>query len=275
MEKTFAFIGAGNMGGALIRAVCRSVGCENVFVFSRTAEKVRALSEETGCIQAVDAVEAAAKGHFVMLCVKPKDIAPVLRGIFPALEEAVKAGKSKTIVSIAGGISIAAISAVLAEGGFDFPVVRVMPNTPVQVSKGLMVMSALPQAPEQELDALESALLGGGVVERISESLIDAATPVFGCSPAYTYMFIEALADGGVMAGLPRAQAQRFAAQAVLGSAAMVLETGLHPGQLKDAVCSPGGSTIVGVEELEKSGFRAAVAAAVVEAYKKTKEIGK
>ena len=150
-----------------------------------------------------------------------------------------------------------------------------MPNTPVQVAKGLMVMSALPQAPEQELDALESALLGGGVVERISESLIDAATPVFGCSPAYTYMFIEALADGGVMAGLPRAQAQRFAAQAVLGSAAMVLETGLHPGQLKDAVCSPGGSTIVGVEELEKSGFRAAVAAAVVEAYKKTKEIGK
>ncbi len=275
MENRFAFIGAGNMGGAMVRAACKGVGGENVFVFNRTADKVKELSKTTGCIFAESAHQAVQNGHFIMLCVKPKDIAAVLRGLFPALEEAVKAGKPKTIVSIAGGITIAAISDVLAEGGFDFPVIRLMPNTPVQVSKGLMVLSCLPTVPEQELQALEKAFEPGGTVERMDEAMIDAATPIFGCSPAYVYMFIEALADGGVKAGVPRATAQRFAAQAVLGSATMVLETGMHPGQLKDAVCSPGGSTIVGVEELEKSGFRAAVASAVYEAYIKTLQMGK
>ena len=128
---------------------------------------------------------------------------------------------------------------------------------------------------EEDVALLLEALAPGGLVSIIDESHIDAATPVFSCSPAYTYMFIEALADGGVMAGLPRDKAQKFAAQAVLGAATMVLETGKHPGELKDAVCSPGGSTIVGVEELEKSGFRAAAAAAVYEAYKKTTTLGK
>lgn len=109
----------------------------------------------------------------------------------------------------------------------------------------------------------------------IDEGYIDPATPVFSSSPAYIYMFIEALADGGVMAGLPRDKAQQFAAQALVGAATMVLETGKHPGQLKDEVCSPGGSTIVGVEALERGGFRHAVAMAVYEAYQKTRQLGK
>ena len=122
---------------------------------------------------------------------------------------------------------------------------------------------------------LEAILADAGRVERISEGLMDQYTAVAGCGPAYVYQFIEALADGGVMAGLPRAQAQIYAAQTVLGAAAMVLETGKHPGQLKDEVCSPGGSTIVGVAALEENGFRSAAIQAVMAAFAKNKELGK
>ncbi|MEG0035045.1 MAG: pyrroline-5-carboxylate reductase [Oscillospiraceae bacterium] len=274
-KNTFSFIGAGNMGGAVAEAVCRSGDPQNVILFDRDTAKAGALAEKAGCRAASSSAEAIKASHFVFLCVKPNVLAAALREILPLLSECEKAGDAKCIVSIAAGITTQTISAILAEGALNLPVIRLLPNTPVLVGKGLTLMAPTAGTSEEDIEALKLALAPGGMVSQIEEYMIDCATPVYSCSPAYVFMFIEALADGGVMAGVPRDKAQLFAAQAVLGSAAMVLETGKHPGELKDAVCSPGGSTIVGVEQLEKSGFRAAVASAVYEAYKKTTELGK
>lgn len=268
MEYKFAFIGAGNMGGSIIRSVCKAVSPHNVIIFEPDQEKAKALSDETGCLSAVTADEAAMNAHFVFLCVKPDALAEVLRGVTSALE-------GKTVVSIAAGVEISKIKSILGENDLDLPVIRLMPNTPVAVGKGMILMACSNDVPEEDAKALEAALSMGGLVALTAEKYIDAATPVFSCSPAYVYMFIEALADGGVMAGVPRDMAQQYAAQAVLGAAAMVQESGKHPGELKDAVCSPGGSTIVGVEALEKAGFRGTVASAVYEAYIKTTKLGK
>ncbi|MGI5978930.1 MAG: pyrroline-5-carboxylate reductase [Oscillospiraceae bacterium] len=269
MENTFVFIGAGNMGGALVEAVCRAVEPKNVAIYDRDAAKLAALAEKTGCTAATDELKAVEAAHYVFLCVKPKIEKLAIAEIAPALKG------EKVIVSIAAGTPIESVKEMLAENGVELPVVRLMPNTPVAVGKGLILMARDETVSDADVQALCAALAPGGMVEPVSESLIDAATPVFSCSPAYVYMFIEALADGGVMNGVPREQAQRFAAQAVLGSAEMVLKTGKHPGELKDAVCSPGGSTIVGVETLERGGFRGSVASAVYNAYVKTVQLGK
>ncbi len=268
MTNTFAFIGAGNMGGAIIKAVCKAIGPGSVTIFDFSEEKVRALSAETGCSAAQSAGQAVEGAQFVFMCVKPQVFESALSGIADKLTD-------KVVVSIAAGVEIGKIKQILAAGGCDAPVIRLMPNTPVAVGKGMILMAKSEDVSENDALVLEKALSEGGLVCRTEEKLIDAATPVFSCSPAYVYMFIEALADGGVMAGVPRDKAQLFAAQAVCGAATMVLESGKHPGQLKDEVCSPGGSTIVGVEALENKGFRGAVAQAVYEAYKKTAELGK
>lgn len=275
MKNTFAFIGAGNMGGAIIEAVCRATDPKNILVYDRDIEKAGELSAKTGCRVVSSAEEAVENAHFVFLCVKPNILADVLRGLSPVLKATSEKGDGKVIVSIAAGVSRNSIKENLAVAGLKLPVIRLMPNTPVAVGKGMILVSPEKDVSEEDVSLLLSALAPGGLTSLIDESYIDAATPVFSCSPAYVYMFIEALADGGVMNGVPRDKAQKFAAQAVLGAAAMVLETGKHPGELKDAVCSPGGSTIVGVEELEKGGFRAAVSSAVYEAYKKTATLGK
>jgi len=263
------------MGGAIIEAVCRGTEPQNVVIFDASAEKMRELAEKTGCGTAKSAGEAIRDAAFVFLCVKPNVLPDVLRALLPVLKEGLERNDKKIIVSIAAGVTLSAIETIIGEDGFSLPVVRLMPNTPVAVGKGLILMAPSALASEEEVSALRGALSQGGMVSVVDEAYIDPATPVHSCSPAYVYMFIEALADGGVMSGLPRDKAQKFAAQAVLGAAAMVLETGKHPGELKDAVCSPGGSTIVGVEELEKNGFRGAVASAVYEAYKKTARLGK
>lgn len=271
MNNTFAFIGAGNMGGAIIEAVCGGGAPDSVIIYDRDTAKAAALSEKTGCRVAGSAEAAAESAQFVFLCVKPNVLYETLKSLCPAMQ----ANGDKVIVSIAAGVTKASIRAVLESAGLDFPVVRLMPNTPVAVGKGLILVSPDGELAEKDLAVLLEALSYGGRTSVIDEAYIDAATPVFSCSPAYVYMFIEALADGGVMAGLPRDKAQEYAAQAVLGSAAMVLETGRHPGALKDAVCSPGGSTIVGVEALEKGAFRGTVASAVYEAFRKTTQLGK
>jgi len=275
MKNAFAFIGAGNMGGAIIQAVCRATDPKNIYVYDRDTAKADELSAKTGCQVVSSAEEAVENAHFVFLCVKPNTLADVLRGLSSVLKATSEKGDGKVIVSIAAGVSRNSIKENLAVAGLKLPVIRLMPNTPVAVGKGMILVSPEKDVSEEDVSLLLSALAPGGLTSLIDESYIDAATPVFSCSPAYVYMFIEALADGGVMNGVPRDKAQKFAAQAVLGAAAMVLETGKHPGELKDAVCSPGGSTIVGVEELEKGGFRAAVASAVYEAYKKTATLGK
>lgn len=275
MENSFGFIGAGNMGGAVARAVCSGLGAEKVLIFDPDANKSGKLSAETGCRVAESAGALALSADYIVLCVKPDLAAGVLRDLAPELCALSESGAHRVIVSIAAGISIADIARVLKEKDLMLPIIRLMPNTPLFVGRGMTVMACCPGVTDEERALVVKALSAGGEVLPIEEKLIDAATPVFSGSPAFVYMFIDALADGAVLAGLPRETALRLGAQAVLGAAAMVLETGKHPGQLKDEVCSPGGSTIVGVEELEKGGFRAAVASAVYEAYKKTAQLGK
>ena len=175
------------------------------------------------------------------------------------------------LVTMAAGLTISAIQEL---SGGAFPVIRIMPNTPAMVGAGMIQYCSDDVEPEKMAEWL-TAMAPAGRLDAVPESLIDAASAVSGCGPAWAYQFIEALADGGVAAGLPRAKAQEYAAQMLLGSARMVLETGKHPGELKDAVCSPGGSTIQGVRLLEERAFRGAVTDAVLAAYEKTKDLGK
>lgn len=265
MTETIAFIGAGNMGGAIAQAVCRAVLPEQIVVYNPTRAKSEALAARTGCTVADSAGAAARACRYLVLGVKPQIFDDVLRGLLPALRERAAHGDAPVLVSIAAGVELARIESLLAEAGLTLPVVRAMPNTPVAVGQGLVLLCPNAAA-EPHMDELTALLAPCGRVERATEREIDLGMAVFSCSPAFAYVFIEAMADGGVELGLPREKAQRYAAQAVLGAAAMVLETGRHPGQLKDEVCSPGGYTIRGVRALEQAGFRAAAADAVITA---------
>jgi len=260
-----AFIGTGNMGSALVRAACKSIGPEEVLVTNRTAAKAETLARELACRCCNTNLEAAREGEYIFLCVKPK----LLRGVVEEIRDLLA---GKVLVSIAAGVQISDIQTWAGEG---VPVLRVMPNTPCAIGRGMSALAGGKTAKEEHFTDIEAILSASGRVERLDEGLFDAFSAVAGCGPAFIYPYIEALADGGVAAGLPRAAAMTYAAQMTLGAAAMVLETGEHPGKLKDDVCSPGGSTIAGVAELERHGLRAAAIDAVLAAWKKNGELGK
>ena len=168
-----------------------------------------------------------------------------------------------------------AMEQIRAMAGGEYPVIRVMPNTPVSVGGGMVLYDATEDLSYNEMEQFREAMKAAGALDRIPEKLMDAGSAVSGCGPAFACMFAEALADGGVACGLPRDKALTYAAQMMLGTAQLILQSGQHPGALKDAVCSPGGSTIRGVLELENSGFRGAVSRAVQQAYERTVELGK
>ena len=174
------------------------------------------------------------------------------------------------LVTMAAGLSMQQIRMMAGSG---YPIIRMMPNTPVALGEGMIQYCSDDVEPEKMAEWL-AAMAPAGRLDAVPESMMDAASAVSGCGPAYAYMFVEALADGAVKCGVPRAKAMRYAAQMLLGSASLLLETGEHPGALKDAVCSPGGSTIAGVAALEDRGFRGAAIAAVEAAYRRTKELG-
>jgi pyrroline-5-carboxylate reductase len=264
MAGTIAVIGAGNMGGAMAEAVCRVIPPEQVYVYNPTRAKSEALSAKTGCMVAESAEDAVRACRYVLLGVKPQILDGVLRNLFPCLRDCLTRGEEKILLSIAAGVSLAQISEVLRSGDLELPVVRMMPNTPVAVGEGLMLFCPSESVSSETVQELTALFAGCGLVEQATEREIDLGMSVFSCSPAFAYLFLEGMADGGVQIGLPRDKAQRYAAQAVLGAAAMVLRTGKHPGQLKDEVCSPGGYTIRGVHTLEQAGFRAAAADAVI-----------
>ena len=270
------FIGAGNMGGALIIAACRSIGADQVLITDYDLAKAEALAQETGCHVAASNDGVVQDAEFVVLAVKPNVIPSVAAGISPALSQCVQAGMRRVVVTIAAGVPIATIQGCLEAA---VPVVRIMPNTPVEVGQGMILLTCSQPAAGEDVDAIltefQGLLSAAGDFERIPESAFDYTTSISGCTPAYAYMFIDALADGAVQVGVPRAQAIRLAAKTVLGSAAMVLSTGKHPDLLKDNVCSPGGSTIVGVNELEKHGFRYAVAQSIIRSTEKNFSLGK
>ncbi len=261
-----AFIGVGNMGGALARAACKALGGEQVAVTNRTPDKAKALGSEMGCLVCGGNLEAAGIGEYIFLCVKPGQIKALIDQLRPALTG------DKVLVSVAAGVTTAQIE---QWAGGERAVLRIMPNTPCAIGMGMTALAGGRWAKEAHYRAVETILARSGRVERLDEGLIDAFSAVAGCGPAFIYPYIEALADGGVAAGLPRAKALTYAAQMTLGAAAMVLDSGEHPGKLKDDVCSPGGSTIEGVAELERHGLRAAAIDAVLAAWRKNGQLGK
>ena len=266
-NRIFGFIGCGNMGGAMAIAARKAVDGGQILLSNRSPEKARALAEKLGA-EVVDNRAAAARSDFLFLGVKPQMMAGMLADIHETL-----AARERpcVLVTMAAGLTIDTIRRMAR---VDFPVVRIMPNTPAAIGKGVVLCCADGVA-AADVEAFKAAMAGAGMLDFIDEHLIDAGSAVSGCGPAFAAMLIEALADGGVACGLPRAKAQAYAAQMLMGTAALQLESGLHPGQLKDAVCSPGGSTIQGVRALEAGGFRAAAFEAVVAAYEKTLEMAK
>ncbi len=265
---TFSFIGTGNMGSALARAAVRKLPPEFVFLSNRTHEKARALAEELRCVCG-PVPQAAEQGKYVFLGVKPQMMGDLLAEIAPIL--AARTDRF-VLVTMAAGLTMERIAEM---AGGAYPVIRVMPNTPCAVGEGVILCDANERATEGELQEFMNAMSGAGVIDRLEEKLIDAGSAVSGCGPAFVCLLLEALADGGVACGLPRKKALLYAAQMVKGTAALQLATGEHPGAMKDAVCSPGGTTIAGVRVLEEKGFRGAAMDAVIAAVEKTKKLGK
>ena len=260
---TYGFIGTGNMGGAVAKAAAKAVGGGNLFLANRTPAKAEALAAELGG-QACDN-EAAARQDYIFLGVKPQMMAGMLESIRPVLRERIEKGETFTLVTMAASLTIEKIREM---AGVEAPTVRIMPNLPISIGKGVILYTA--SGAEKTLPELLEALSPAGMLLPVEERLIDAGSAVAGCGPAFACLFAEALADGGVACGLPRAQAQTLALQMLAGTAELLLQTGQHPAALKDAVCSPGGTTIAGVHSLEKGGFRAAAFDAVKAAYDKT-----
>ena len=236
-------------------------GCrpEQVVLTDRTLDKAVALAEELDCDIAMDNAAVAREAKFIFLGVKPPMMGDMLAALAPTLEER---GGGYVLVSMAAGLTIARLEEML---GFEAPILRIMPNTPAAIGEGMILYAANERVAAADVEEFCDKMVGAGRLDRQEERLIDAASSVSGCGPAFVYMVIEALADAAVYHGVPRADAYRLVAQTVLGAGKMALCTGLHPGQLKDNVCSPGGTTIRGVAKLEEKGLRSALIEAIRE----------
>ena len=267
MMAKFGFIGTGNMGGALARALAKTTAGSEIALANRTAAQAEALAKDLGC-SAGDNASVAARAEYLFLGVKPQGMEALLAELRPVLEA--RAGTC-CLVSMAAGLTIETLRRM---AGVDCPIIRIMPNTPAAVGQGMILYSVGPGVTTAQEQTLVEALSAAGRLTALPESLIDAGSAVAGCGPAFVDLFVEGLADGGVACGLPRAQAMELAAQMVLGSAALILASGQHPGVLKDQVCSPGGSTIQGVRALEERGFRSSCMEAVIAAFEKTRALG-
>ena len=267
MNYTMGFIGTGNMGGALARAAAKAAAGDKIYLSNKTREKAERLAAELGCKTVT--VEEAAKCGYVFLGVKPQMMGDLLAQIAPVLASR---QDDFVLVSMAAGITMTDIQKM---AGGNYPVIRIMPNTPVAVGSGVILYDATENVSAQVLAQFCQIMQFAGLVDHLPEKLIDAGSAVAGCGPAFAALFMEALEDGGVSCGLPRQKARQYAQQMLMGTAQLALETGKHPGQMKDEVCSPGGSTIAGVQELEAGALRASVIRAVQASYCKSKELGK
>lgn len=259
-------IGCGKMGGALLRGALKAGLAEarGVILYDKVPAAVAALQEASAEVQvAKSPAEVAENADVVILAVKPQDMKPLLEGLS-------KSDSAPLYLSIAAGLTLAQLEGWL---GGTARVVRSMPNTPALLLAGASAYSRGAQATDADLDLAKAVLGAVGSAQEVPENLLDAVTGLSGSGPAYVYTVIEALADGGVLMGLPRATALQLAAQTVAGAAQMVLETGKHPGVLRDEVTSPGGTTIAGLEQLEAQGLRNALIQAVRKATERSKEL--
>lgn len=256
------FLGAGNMGGAIAKAVSKTKAGQ-ILLYDKDEEKARALAREIGAEAA--SLAALGEADVIFLAVKPQVMPFAVGKLLPKIKG------SPLFVSMAAGLPLA----ILTETVHSERVIRIMPNTPVAVGEGMTVYAKGKAVTDGDEETFLAIMEKSGRVLPLPEDKIDAASAVSGCGPAFACLFAEALADGGVAAGLGRDTALLLAAQMMKGTAQLLLSTRLHPGALKDAVCSPGGSTIEGVRSLEEGALRGTVMDAVTAAYEKTVALGR
>lgn len=259
----YGFLGCGNMGGALTKALSKAT--KDILITDRSG-KAKHLAEELG-LRYASGEEIVRECDRIFLAVKPHMMEELLAPLRPQLRQ-----RRPVLISMAAGLTVAQIEQM---AGGDLPVIRIMPNTPVAVGQGMTQYCHNALVTEDDLRSFLENMRFSGRLDELEERLMDAASALSGCGPAYMYLLIEALADGAVACGIPRAKALEYAAATMIGAGEMVLATGMHPGALKDAVCSPGGSTIAGVRALEQHGFRAAAMDCVAAAYEKNRQLGK
>ena len=259
----YGFIGCGNMGGAIARALSKTT---NDIMISDRSGKANALADELQITYA-DTMSVATSCDRIFLAVKPQ----MMKDALAPLQKYLRAYKP-LLITMAAGLEISKIQEL---AGAELPVIRIIPNTPVLVGKGMTLYCCNDLVDESLLEDFLDDMAFTGHMDQIPEHLIDAAGVVSGCGPAYMYMFAEALADGAVACGVPRGKALEYAAATLIGAGEILLQTGEHPGKLKDNVCSPGGSTIAGLNVLEQRAFRGAVMDCVKAAYKRNQELGK
>jgi pyrroline-5-carboxylate reductase len=266
--KRVGFVGAGNMGDALIKGIlqARLVPADAILVTEPRADRLAQMVKQYGITSCADNAALAAAADVIVLAVKPQIIAAVAAELAPGL-----AG-GKLVISVAAGVPTSALRAHLAP---PTRLIRVMPNTPALVLEGATAIARGQGLAPGDLETAQALFGAVGRVVVLDEDAMDAVTGLSGSGPAYVAIVIESLADGGVKMGLDRATAMTLAAQTVLGSAKLVLETGLHPGQLKDMVASPGGTTIAGIAALEEGAVRRTFISAVERATERSRELGK
>ncbi len=277
-------IGCGMMGGALIKAVAQKVGGNKILLSDADVEKAKLLASEIGAEVASSNEQIIKKCTHIIVAVKPAFFSSLLEQIkFAYNDKLISCGQKNfpVIISIMAGFSIEKIEQMSNQIGIASGlqnIIRLMPNLPATVNEGMIALCTkekLSDEFKQEVEFVKDILSEAGKVEQVSEKLMDAVTAISGSGPAYGFMFIEALADAAVSFGMPRNQAYIYAAQTLKGAAQMVLETKQHPAQLKDAVCSPAGTTIDAVASLEENGFRNAIIKSAQKAFKKSIELGK
>jgi pyrroline-5-carboxylate reductase len=264
---TIAFLGAGQMAEALIRGLVRAeVAPSRLFASDIRPERLDYLSAELGIQRCETNRQALERGEVAVIAVKPQDAPTLLRD----MQQGTNAGH--LVISVAAGVRTSTIEAALPEG---VPVIRVMPNTPAFVLEGMTVVTRGRYATAEHEGIAQRIFSCVGRVQSLPESKMDAVTALSGSGPGFVAMIIEALADGGVAAGLPRDTSLELAAQTVLGTAKLMLERGLHPGVMKDMVASPAGTTIAGIAELENRAVRGALIQAVLAATRRSEELGR
>jgi len=262
---TIAILGGGKIGEALLSGLLRGERTSaDIVVSEKHAQRAASLAETYG-ISTMDVAGAAAQARTLILAVKPQDIDGLLAELAPSV------GTEHLVVSVAAGITTARIERALPDG---VPVVRCMPNTPALVDEAMTAVAAGAHAGPDHVAVAEALLGAVGKVARVPESQLDAVTALSGSGPAYFFFLVEAMIDAGILLGLPRALAAELIVQTAIGSAVMLRDSGEHPVQLREAVTSPGGTTISAIRELEVHGVRAALLAAIEAAAKRSAELG-
>ena len=266
MKFLFGFIGCGNMGSALCRAVSKKYKISDIAIFDRHPEKLNALKDIATVCSSIE--EVASNSKYLFLGVKPQGY----ENTFNQIKDALKNNSKVIIVSMAAGVSIAGVTAY---SGGDYPVIRIMPNTPCQIGEGIIIYTCNERVAKCDKEQFVTALSGAGIVDEISEDKIDIASCLSGCGPAFVYMYIDALKQVAVKLGLSEEKANLYAIKTVEGSAKTSYETGKPLNELIKAVCSPGGTTIEGVKSFEENDLYGTVEKAITASYKRTLELKK